>query len=66
MAGTSFLVLPFHPMWLRARVPGHVRAFCTDYDNLAMLQRAFESHDPFAINVSWELVTAPLGNSLVE
>ena len=63
---SRFLVLPFHPLWSHAKLSAVAGSFSKDPDHCRLLQEAFRSHDPFLVAVSWKLMSAPLGSTLVE
>ena len=66
LRGTSFLVLPFHPVWYRFRIAAAVARFCRETHHRRLLQNAFASDDSFLISTSWKLRGSALGNSLVD
>ena len=61
-----FLVLPFHPVWDAAGIPRAVSRFACEPMHRRMFQEAYSNSWPFPVTVSWKLVAAPLGTSLVE
>ena len=66
LPNTSYLVLPFHPIWLRSRLASVVSRFARDSQYRILLQQAFDTDDVFSVLTSWRLTSAPLGDTLVE
>ena len=65
-AGTSYLVLPFHPLWATSRLVAAVSDFSRVADHRILLQQAFGSLDPFLLMCSWRLSAPALGATLVD
>ena len=66
VVGTSYLVLPFHPLWASSGLSSAVSRFSRNTDHRQLLQLAFGSLDPFLVRCSWKLSAPALGTTLVD